>query len=447
MHVQVPVQGWLDGVIELPDGGTVKAVDNPSILREVKQLWAAAGRDPRQLITDFRFNDFQECPTGRTFAEKKAWYRGQFRRFIDGTFLKERYGDYIDLVEAENEFTATTTWTDHARTDHLLENIAAQLQVFRDEIRGKWVSVDGQRAFIPAHVRLVVCNGPVSNDIHRRILELSIEYDAAVGYHPYMRCLSWINEQGFRITRRYEFDWQDDSGRFDTMERETGLKPLWVFTECGPYIDVDGGWKDPRVLNADETLLVEFMGQWFAEVLACRAYNEGRILGWTGHWFTIGKTKWPFYELEAPQLVKLAQKARSLWRPPVPPAPLPPPEDEMPFTPEDAERLEAAAGKLQTASEQMLAGAQLIREVLDSKRWWNAWPQGVITPHRPLKNPKAQVTFYRRDGTAFNPQPLAGIVDWTMWVEARNGNLLKVYGKPEGEDNDWWVRAENVQPE
>jgi hypothetical protein len=76
--------------------------------------------------------------------------------------------------------------------------------------------------------------------------------------------------------------------------------------------------------------------------------------------------------------------------------------------------------------------------------WWEAWPAGEITPMRQLKAPNRRLEFFHADGTAFTPAKTVHVT-WVMDVNERQGGLLRVFDQT-GTDNDWYVRAEEVEP-
>jgi|GEM_PF-2414740 len=78
-----------------------------------------------------------------------------------------------------------------------------------------------------------------------------------------------------------------------------------------------------------------------------------------------------------------------------------------------------------------------------AKRWWNAWPQGLIAPSHRLASPPAPIQIFKSNG-----QPLAPAVfrQNTMDVFERDGDLLRVT-QTAINGKLWWVRAADVQPE
>ncbi|MCC6192074.1 MAG: hypothetical protein IT318_23845 [Anaerolineales bacterium] len=392
MHLQNPVPGWTAALLALPDGACVKAFHG-STLREAKQSWAAAGRDPAKLITVFRFNDHEAAPAG-TWEQAVAHQRGQFARWVDGTYL-DQFAPFVDLVQGANEHTANSTWADPADKARALQSERAAAYVWSTDYRG--------RLGIPAGCRLTLLSGPVSNDVPREICELSIQEDCPIDYHAYTR---WYHGA------RSPVDWTDDSGRWHRHELAYGLRPAWFFGECGPYINASDGWRHPDVLGGDVNKLVGAMRAWYADVAHTPAYREGRIVG-QGAWFTSGNAGWPWYELEADQLVRLAELAAAVWHPG---------EDaDM-----DRVRIEQHA-------------RAIVAEV--TGQWWQAWPEGEYGQERRLANPRKVLNIYRPDGTLLRTMN----VQWEMDVTGRWANLLRVVDQA-GTANDWFVRAEDVTP-
>ena len=299
----------------MPDYSVVKSVDNPSLLREAKQRWAAAGRDPAKLWTIYRHYNVHTAPRS-TWANALAHWRFMFARWVDATYLHE-YAPFVDFVSESNEYTSDSTWADSTEKFFALQNVKAAATVWRDEFQGKTVrSADGGVGTIPATCKLALLAGTVANTIPREIFEIAQQFDYPIDYHAYT---FYPNGQ------RAGDDWANHSGRWDRHEREYGIKIRWLFGESGPYVDRGGGWR--VCLGGDENKLVAAMQAWWTACATTAAYREGRLIG-AGCWFTSGGAAlgWPDYELETPQLVKLADALRPMWRPgmlapPVPPAP------------------------------------------------------------------------------------------------------------------------------
>jgi hypothetical protein len=285
----------------------------------------------------------------------------------------------------------------------------AAVTAWNDEIRGKRITThDGAVGTIPASCKLVLCNGPVGNDIAPEVLRLGVQHDSPIGYHPYTR---YANGQ------RFADDWRDDSGRWHFMEQSAGIKPEWVFTECGPYAGVNEGWRHPTVLDARSEALVAAMRAWARDVLGTPAYHEGRLLGWTGAWFTVGGGgHWPWYELQADQLKSLAGMFAEEWKP------------------QAVGAGAVTAPRLPGHTEPSIDPAGL--------RWWESWPEGILNPTRRLATPPVLIQMCRADGTAIDGLKRRNGMD--VWE--RRGALLRVLDSPIN-GQLWWVRANDVQPE
>jgi len=305
MHLQDLPPGWLSAVDYLPDYAAVKSVSNAAPLLEAKQRWAALGRDPKRLTTAYRHFDIDPAPIG-SWESALAHWRRMFARFVDRTYL-ERYAAHVDLVLDCNEYTAASTWTDPADKARVLMSMRAGARIWNTEYRGREVrSADGGLGRIPDTVKFVLMCGPVGNAWPVEVFDLALAEDCPISYHAYTR---------YQDSVRFEHDFAHDSGLWNVLEQRYGRKPQWLFGECGPYRSAAEGWRAPAVLGDDEDKLVKAMHAWWADCATTAAYREGRILG-PGCWFTSGGGEaWKWYELEAPQLIRLARIARGMWKP------------------------------------------------------------------------------------------------------------------------------------
>jgi hypothetical protein len=294
MHLQQSVPGWLTALLAMPDGAVLKAFD-AGLLREAKLTWAAAGRDPRKLYTVLRHHDVYTAPEG-TPAQAEAHWRAMYARWADGTFF-DHYAPYVDIVSESNEYSARSTWDSASETRKALTNMAAAANVWNTDYRGK--------RGVGAHVRVALMAGPVSNPWPRAVTQIAVSTDSYLDYHAYELCVD-----GARVAD----SWRNHSGLWHFLEQEHGLKPLWLFGESGPYRDAVQGWRHPACLGGDEGKLVAVMEAWWRDVAQTPAYREGRIAG-PGAWFTSGNVGWPYYQLDAGQLGRLARACAALWKP------------------------------------------------------------------------------------------------------------------------------------
>ncbi len=302
MHFQRSPQNWPDVLPHLPPWALLKAFD-PSLLREAKGLRP-------DVITDYRHHDFV-YPFDRaySFDELKAIWRANFWRFVDGTYLAQ-YASHVDLIEELNEYTDSRMVIDKALLAPYLASARAAVEVWNSEFRGRTVTNpnDGGQGAIPAGCRLVICNSPVGNDVPREFYELAIASDSVLGVHPYTRYWHGVRDAG---------DWRYHSGRWAYNEAEYGIKPVYAFTECGPYAGSAEGWRHPDVLNGDVAALAEAMRVWAHDVTLTAAYRERRVLG-PGAWFTSGHIGWEFYQMDTPELIAVADAIRPAWVQPTP---------------------------------------------------------------------------------------------------------------------------------
>lgn len=393
MHIQVPIPGWLDSAIRLPDDSLLKAVHNAAVLREAKIKWAALGRDPKRLVTLYRHFGLDPAQPGSSWAQAVAHWRANFGKFIDGTWLTQ-HAPYVDLVEDCNEYTAVSTWADDP--DHgasKLMSMEAAAWVWNNDYRG--------HGPIPAGCKFTLMCGPVANAFPRAVLELSVKYDAPINYHAYAQCLNGARVPG---------DFQDASGLADVLEHRYGIFDCeWVYGEVGPYKSSAEGWRAPGCLAGDQTKLVEVARAVQRDTQATRLFREGRLLGRNGYgaWFTSGGgTQWALYELEAAQLQALATMYReeALTAPPL--------EDPM-----DTQAIKAHA--------------QAIIDLVDGK-WWKTTP----LPYIVLAVADPLVTYNAPNGTVHDSRPH---VTYDLNVTAVDGDWLKVAPTP------LWVKATDVK--
>ena len=304
MHFQARIQFWHDALLTLPENALIKSIGDPGLLRDAVQVWLGAGRKREELTTCYRHYDIAMPPREWNWEETKFWCEMMIRRYIDGTYLRE-YAEHVDLVQGTNETTSTSTWNDPSDTAYHIRAEAAMVSVWNDKFRGRTVqSVDGGEGFIPAHCKMTLLSGPVGNDIPREIFELSISEDAPIDYHAYTHWVNGVRDPG---------DWRWHSGRWAFLGEEYGLKPQWVFGECGPYAGTNEGWRHPDVLGGDIGKLVTAMRAWYTDVIATSAFREGRIIG-QGAWFTSGsESSWPHYQFFTSDLIALADSIHDLW--------------------------------------------------------------------------------------------------------------------------------------
>ena len=286
----------------MPDRHLFKAVANPGLITEAVKKWTAAGRDPRLLLTDYRHHDLY-LPHG-SWEEVKAQWRAMFFRFVNRTYL-EQHAANVKMVEENNEYFTSNSIQNPAELSAYLLSVRAAVAIWNNEFRGRTVtSPDGGQGLIPADCRLVIANGFVANDIPREYFELALSDDCVLAYHAYSK---------YENGARWPDDWPNHSGRWERMEQQFGLKPIWAFTETGPYFDSGAGWRDPKCLGNDENKLVAAMRQFYTDLAGTAAYREGRLLG--AAWFTCVAFGWRGYYLETPQLTRIADEAREIWHP------------------------------------------------------------------------------------------------------------------------------------
>jgi hypothetical protein len=298
-HFQQPVNKWLEAVGFLPDGFAIKAVDQVQLLAQAKD-------NKSGIKTCLRHWYDNNYVFGGTYEENKQRARLFFQSFVDDTF--KQYASKIDFIEELNEYLASSH-TGQELQDRLTW-AKAVAEVWKTEYRTQ----PGL-----SHIRLVLVNAPVGNDIANGFAQIAVQYDCVMGFHNYDH---WIN--GARDPGSWEFY----SGRFvklDNNFKAAGYTVQWLFTETGPFSSAIDGWKHPNVHNGDINKYVESV-KWFIDKLkTTAAWQQGRILG--AHWFTSGGgSQWGKFETAGDDLVKVCQAIGQNWNavPPPPPPPDPP---------------------------------------------------------------------------------------------------------------------------
>lgn len=404
MHLQSTVPHWTDALPHLPPGGIVRALGSPSWLVQVKQARPDVHTSYRYFIGDGQTAE-------GTWDECKEHWRRIYRRWVDKTYL-EQYAPYVDMVAEANEYAATTTWQSAHDTNRVMQSLAAAVVVWNNEYRGRWVSsADGGHGFIPATTRLCLLAQPVSNDVPPAVMRLALDTDNVIDYRAYAKCVN-----GARVPEC----WREHSGRWHFMEQEAGLKPLWMFGECGPYFHTIEGWRHALCLGGDVSKLEQVMRAFFRDVAQTAAFKEGRLLGSHGCWYSTGDPggTWKEYELDASHLVSLAKIAREELTP-----------KEAVVTPEE---------KAQVVFHLVEA-----LKILDPGALAPAWWQKA-TPFQFTAQPNPALKLYRADKAT-----VSRVLDYKGWsvnvTAVDPAGWLKVIDLA-GDASDEWLRASDVTP-
>lgn len=300
IHLQNPVDGWLEAVDRLPNGSLIKAMDNVQALAEAKS------RKPG-IRTVLRHHYDEGQVFGGGLEENKIRARTFFNTFIDGTFMQ--YASKVDFIEEFNEYIASSH-NGIEKAERITWATAAAV-VWKTEYRTR-----------PGlgHIRLVLCNTAIGNDIPHEYARLCRDYDCVLGYHPYTLWEDGVRSPG---------DWQWLSGRWVTMDadyRGRGYNVQWLFTEGGPYSSAVSGWRHPSVLNGSVEAYINAIRLWIQNTRGTVAYQQGRVLGFV-LFTTGGGPQWEWFETKQPELNALADMVRAEWNAAPEPPTEPPPGD------------------------------------------------------------------------------------------------------------------------
>ena len=301
LHLQKPVDRWLESVARLPAGSCVLAVD------QVQEAPAVKAANPGVTFALRHHYDTGQQADGN-WEQQLQRSREFFASFVDGTFAE--FATHVDYILGFNEFYADSQ--NRIERDQWTSQVRAHCEVWTTEYRT-----------IPAfsHIRLVIANTAVGNDIPIECARLYWDYHPAVviGYHPYSH---WHMDGGIPI--RAANDWADLSGRWARMEAAWRFSVEWLFTEAGPFESAVTGWRSPECLGHSVTAYVNAVREWIRDCATTPAYQEGRLRGFA--LFTTGRAGpvWSGFWTEQPELNALADMVAQEWEPGSSPPPPPP---------------------------------------------------------------------------------------------------------------------------
>jgi len=315
-HFQEPTTDWPRSAVKIPAGYIYKAIDNVQMLSEVKEV------NPG-LQTNLRHYYQQQSPSA-TVEENKNNARYFFSTFIDGTFMDHAHN--VDYIEEWNEYYSNGQ--EPAERQRFINWTNACSWVWKNEYR-----------IIPelAHIKLILANAPIGNDIPIEVAHYAIRDDAVVGYHPY-----WPTQYNQILIN----EWPWYSGRWTAMDsyyRSEGLHVQWALTEAGSVryfdcgnggicLDPAGGWRHPQVHNASvihyKNAIQYFMNRWFE-------WNENH--DWRAQSIVLFNSHnnpgpdWRSFNIVQPEMDQIAEYIQS-WVPgtPIPPQPPVGPCDGLP---------------------------------------------------------------------------------------------------------------------
>lgn len=318
IHIQTPVNNWLEAVQKMPPKTLVKSVT-------VQQLSEAKATNPA-VYTMLRYvNDpMQHVAADDTEQTRENRARAWFNAHVDGTFLNGatagiEHWRATDVIGWHNEYYADSQSPEEKALWWKQERTAAR--VWRDEYR------NGPHAAKLNHIRLAICATAVGNNIPLQSAETAVLYDAILDYHPY--------DKYFDGGVRDPLSWQYHCGRWNTMDgqfRAAGYTCKWIFGEAGPYGSAVTGWRHETIFGGDVGRYVTAVRTWVREIKTTHAYQSGRVLGFA-LFTTGGGTQWEWFETRQPELSALADMLAQEWTAVTPP-PIDPPPTPSPLPPE-----------------------------------------------------------------------------------------------------------------
>lgn len=296
-HFQNPVNDWPRAVAILPAGYWVKAVDSVQLLNEAKSVNPGI-----KTVLRHHYDTGQQFDGGIEGNKKRA--RDFFKTFIDGTF--DNYAHNVDAIEEFNEYLANSQNT--IERQQRVDWVTAAADVWKNEYRN-------QDKY--AHIKLVIANAAIGNDIPVEFAKVATQYDCLVGYHPYVPTKDKAVLPG---------EWPNYAGRWTEMDKRfvaAGYKVQWLFTEGGPvrydqnlgggftnHLDPQGGWRMGGVCNADINNYVAIVKYWLDQKTAWNKLNNNRALGEV--LFTSGGgIAWKWFETKQPEMDAIANMAKN----------------------------------------------------------------------------------------------------------------------------------------
>ena len=315
-HLQNSPNGWPSAVAKLPDNAITKLLFGVERARESKEA------NPN-VKTWYRWVGDQPLPHDNFEQHCRDW----LNQFIDGTFRRE--ARHVDYIQGYNETLANSQPTEERA--RWIQLHTAMAKVWHDEYRQEDAL---------SHIRIILCETAIGNDVPYQIAAAAERYDAILGWHPYVSCrvgkivtkarrLSFMpvsytapraKFRGGGLYKMHEsvdssatalrmadvfkdmnvhrpafvspHDWQWYSGRWATMDAEykaRGITVDWAFGEGGPVLDASedwsgwldplGGWKNPDCLGGDLNKYKQVLTYWLENATQTPAYKEGRLLG------------------------------------------------------------------------------------------------------------------------------------------------------------------------
>ena len=266
------------------------------------RLVTAKGVNPN-CRTILRYHYTKRQHFGGDWEANKEKARVFFRCFIDGTFRKD-YARYTDYIEEWNEYLAPSL---------TVQEMGDRIRWARAVARVWETEYRNDAAY--AHIKLIMCNTAIGNDIPIEFANICRNYDCVMGYHAYTKWVKGVRDPG-------DFRWL--SGRIFFMEKAWGIKLPIALTEVGPYQGPNTGWMSKECLGGDLDKYIKAMRLWIRDLAQTDAYQEGRLLGFTP--FTTGPTpEWTSFRTDKTALIKLRDMYAVEWKPGTVPQPTPPP--------------------------------------------------------------------------------------------------------------------------
>ena len=319
-HLQNNPQDWPVAVANLPAGAWVKFVGGVQRAAEAKAVNS-------EINTVFRhWYDPNQIPSG-SYEANKQLARTFFDTFIDASFMQ--VAQHVDAIEDWNEYFGNHQ--DPAERARFISWSRAVNEVWTTEYRSR----PGL-----SHIRLVVANTAVGNDIPLETAVATYIHGNILGYHPYVPVNREIWPQEPSFVRPGEWQWY--SGRWASMDesfKAEGIHVSWLFTEWGAIGDRGGGpqpldgWRQPWIYNGNLEEYKGMMGYWFDRFENWNQANQHRALWPVIFTSSPPGNQWDWFDLQQPDMNDVAIFSQQFE--PGDPDPAPPPDPVPPPNPHD----------------------------------------------------------------------------------------------------------------
>ena len=353
-HLQRPIDSWVEAAKKLPAGTPIKFIDNVQALAEIK------AHKPDIFTVLRHFYDNRQI-FGGDYEHRKNVAREFFATFIDGTF--ENYASAVNAIEDWNEYIANSHTT--AERNERILHARAMAEVWKNEYRN-------QQKY--AHIRLILANAAIGNDVPVEYAQIAQQYDCIIGYHAY------IHYTAPKVID--PLDWRYHSGRWVAMDAQYKAagyhNTKWIFTEGGPYVGVYEGWKHEKTCQGDIDCYMAALEYWLNQATDWNKQNNGRAIGITLYNSGDAKGQWKYFENDSAIMNKVADLQSSFN---------PPSQDWRLYAWEKSIEVQIESGLSLNPKAALQAAILADRMNIVTSEYWDTDPDGIQRAYMVAEDP------------------------------------------------------------